>query len=326
MRAIYRREMQSYFYTPAAYVFMGVFLTLASIFFAVGNLSARSGNLLNLLAQLSYLWMLLSPVLTMRLLAGERRQHTDQLLYSSPCSLGALIGGKYLAACTVLLMTAAVSFVYCLIVAVYGTLYLGETMVGYLGLILQGCGGNAQEWLDGINEMLTEAGILQNGSTFTDIYVFQKEDVTNILFPFDGVDLNIGKLAMWRLQTHHAFYGTWLSDYVPNYLGGFIDESQYATDKPDCALIGEDGNVFNLIGKAAKTLRRCGLPEQAKEMSDRVFACGSYGEALNIIGEYVNITDAAHVREYRPSVVKKIKDAKVAEPSETPKQHKPQER
>ena len=139
MRAIYRREMQSYFYTPAAYVFMGVFLTLASIFFAVGNLSARSGNLLNLLAQLSYLWMLLSPVLTMRLLAGERRQHTDQLLYSSPCSLGALIGGKYLAACTVLLMTAAVSFVYCLIVAVYGTLYLGETMVGYLGLILQGC-------------------------------------------------------------------------------------------------------------------------------------------------------------------------------------------
>ena len=54
-------------------------------------------------------------------------------------TLGALIGGKYLAACTVLLMTAAVSFVYCLIVAVYGTLYLGETMVGYLGLILQGC-------------------------------------------------------------------------------------------------------------------------------------------------------------------------------------------
>ena len=194
------------------------------------------------------------------------------------------------------------------------------------GLILQGCGGNAQEWLDGINEMLTEAGILQNGSIFTDIYVFQKEDVTNILFPFDGVDLNMGKLAMWKLQTHHAFYGTWLSDYVPNYLGGFIDESQYATDKPDCALIGEDGNVFNLIGKAAKTLRRCGLPEQAKEMSDRVFACGSYGEALNIIGEYVNITDAAHVREYRPSVVKTIKDAKVAGPSETPKQHKPQER
>ncbi|MBQ9263941.1 MAG: ABC transporter permease subunit [Clostridia bacterium] len=139
MRAIFRREMQSYFYTPAAYVFMGVFLMLGSVFFAVGNLSARSSNLLNLLSQLSYLWMLLSPVLTMRLLAGERRRHTDQLLYSSPCSLGALVGGKYLAACAVLLLTVAATFVYALIVAIYGRLYLAETLVGYLGLILQGC-------------------------------------------------------------------------------------------------------------------------------------------------------------------------------------------
>lgn len=139
MGAIFRREMQSYFFTPAAYVFMGVFLMLGSIFFVVGNLNARSGNLLNLLAQLSYLWMLLSPVLTMHLLAGERRQRTDQLLYSSPCSLGALIGGKYLAAATVLLITVAVTLVYALIVAVYGTLYLAETLVGYMGLCLQGC-------------------------------------------------------------------------------------------------------------------------------------------------------------------------------------------
>lgn len=139
MRAIYRREMQSYFYTPAAYVFMGVFLSLGSVFFIVGNLAARSGNLLNLFSQLSYLWMLLSPVLTMRLLAGERRQRTDQLLYASPCSLTALVVGKYLAACTVLLVTLAATSVYALTVAVYGALYLPETLTGYLGLLLQGC-------------------------------------------------------------------------------------------------------------------------------------------------------------------------------------------
>ena len=45
-------------------------------------------------------------------------------------------------------------------------------MTGKEGLILQGCCGPLQEWLDGINDMLTEAGILQNGSRFTDIYVF----------------------------------------------------------------------------------------------------------------------------------------------------------
>ena len=139
MGAIYRREIQSYFYTPAAYVFMGVFLMLGSIFFGVSNLAARSSNLLNFLSQLSYLWMLLSPVLTMRLLAGERRGHTDQLLFSSPCSLSALVAGKFFAACTVLLCTVAATVVYPLIVAIYGTLYVGETLVGYLGLILQGC-------------------------------------------------------------------------------------------------------------------------------------------------------------------------------------------
>lgn len=139
MGAIYKREMQSYFYTPAAYVFMGVFLALASVFFGVGNLAARSSNLLSFISQLSYLWMLLSPVLTMRLIAGERRQRTDQLLFSSPCSLSSMVLGKFFAAATVLLCTVGATFVYALLVAMYGTLYLGETLVGYLGLILQGC-------------------------------------------------------------------------------------------------------------------------------------------------------------------------------------------
>ena len=139
MSAIYRREMQSYFYTPAAYVFVGVFLVLSSIFFGVTNLASRSGNLLELMAQMSYLWMLLSPILTMRLIAGERRQHTDQMLFASPCSLSGLVLGKFFAACTVLLIAVGATVMYALIVAVYGKLYVGETAVGYLGLILQGC-------------------------------------------------------------------------------------------------------------------------------------------------------------------------------------------
>lgn len=60
--------------------------------------------------------------------------------------------------------------------------------------------------------------------------------------------------------------------------------------KPDCPLIGEDGNVFNLVGIAARTLKRNGLSEQSSEMTEKVFGSGSYEEALGIIGEYVNIT------------------------------------
>ena len=164
-------------------------------------------------------------------------------------------------------------------------------MNGAEGLILQGCGGDPQEWLDGINSLLTDEGILKNGSRFENISVFQNGDLTNILFPFeDGVDIDMDKLAMWRLRSHEQFGGTWLSDYVPNKLGGFVDEAAPEREKPDCKLIGEDGNVFNLMGLAARTLRRNGLAEQATEMTERVTECGSYDEALCIIGEYVNIT------------------------------------
>ncbi|MBR0409055.1 MAG: ABC transporter permease subunit [Clostridia bacterium] len=139
MFAIYRREMQSYFYTSSAYVFLGVFLGLGSIFFGVTNLAARSSNLLALLSELSYLWMLLSPILTMRLIAGERQRGTNQMLLASPCSMSGIVLGKYLAACSVLLVGVVSSMMYACVVAVYGRLYAGETAVAYAGLILQGC-------------------------------------------------------------------------------------------------------------------------------------------------------------------------------------------
>ena len=93
------------------------------------------------------------------------------------------------------------------------------------GFILQGCGGDLQEWVDGINEMLTEEGILRNGSKFSDCSTFEHDGLTCLLFPFEGVNVDIGQLAIWRLKTHDSFGGTWLSDYVPNRLGGF-DSSQ----------------------------------------------------------------------------------------------------
>lgn len=65
-------------------------------------------------------------------------------------------------------------------------------MNGKEGLVLQGCGGDPQEWLDGINELLTDEGILKDGSKFENISVFQNGSLTNILFPFeDGVEIDM---------------------------------------------------------------------------------------------------------------------------------------
>ena len=100
-------------------------------------------------------------------------------------------------------------------------------MDGADGLILQGCGGDSQEWVDGINEILTTNGILLDGTKFHDCFTFEHDGLTCLLFPFsDDVKVDVGKLAMWRLQTHDNFGGTWLSDYVPNRLGGFLPAEQ----------------------------------------------------------------------------------------------------
>jgi hypothetical protein len=94
------------------------------------------------------------------------------------------------------------------------------------GLIIQGCGGDLQEWVDGINGLLAQEGILRNGSVFKECSTFEHNGLTCLLFPFKGVDVDVGRLAIWRLKTHDAFGGTWLSDYVPNYLGGFYGNQQ----------------------------------------------------------------------------------------------------
>ena len=166
-------------------------------------------------------------------------------------------------------------------------------MKGTEGLILQGCGGSLDEWIDSINDLLTESEILLGGTKFKaeNCCVFENEGLTNLMFPFsEDVKLDMGKLAMWRLQTHEKFGGKWLSDYVENRLGGFIREETAEKKKPNCKLIGENSNIFNLMGIASKTLRQNDMTEQANEMCDRICASGSYDEALCIIGDYVNIT------------------------------------
>ena len=160
---------------------------------------------------------------------------------------------------------------------------------GSEGMVLQGCGGDLKEWTDGINQMLEQEGILPKGKRLDDVAVFRNEGMTNLLFFFGEEKPDIGKLAVWRLKTHLQFGGTWMSDYVNNRLGGFLHEA--VAEKPDCALIGEDGNIFNLMGIASKTLKKNGMKEQAEEMVKRITqGAHNYSEALCIIGEYVNIT------------------------------------
>ena len=167
MIAVWKREMQSYFYTPVGYVFMGVFLTLSSVIFFLQIMSQRSSDLLTFIGNMSYLWMLLCPVLTMRLLAEEKQKKTDQLLLTSPVSLPGIVLGKYLAAVTVLLLTAGLTLLFALVVALYGRVYPAELAVNYLGFILQGCAFVAMDlFLSGCAANPVTAAVLAFGANF----------------------------------------------------------------------------------------------------------------------------------------------------------------
>ena len=59
--------------------------------------------------------------------------------------------------------------------------------------------------------------------------------------------------------------------------------------KPVCGLIGEDGNVFSIIGRVVKVLRQNGLDDKAKEFQNKAIGAGSYDEVLQIVMEYVEV-------------------------------------
>ncbi len=161
------------------------------------------------------------------------------------------------------------------------------------GLVLQGCGGPVEDWINGINDMFTKEGILLGDTKFENVSVFEHEGFTQLLFDMSEAKIQIGKLAMWRLATHEQFGGKWLSDYLPQNFGVEMktkdQEAPEEVEKPDCALIGADGNIYNLMGIASRTLKEHGLREEASEMIGRIHNSGNYHEALHIIGDYVNI-------------------------------------
>lgn len=101
MLAVYKKELRSYFTSMIGWVFIGFFLVLTGLYFMVYNLLNGVTNFSYVYQGIEFFFvLLLVPVLTMRIIAEENRQKTDQLLYTSPVSIGKLVIGKYLALVT----------------------------------------------------------------------------------------------------------------------------------------------------------------------------------------------------------------------------------
>lgn len=138
MLSIIRKEWRSYFFTPTGYVFVAIFWLLGTAFFFLYNILAASADLSALFGNLSYLFMLIVPLLTMRLFSEERKQKTDQLFYCSPVSLLSVVGGKFLAALGVLAVSLLGTGLYLVILAQRTALAPGMVLAHYLAFLLLG--------------------------------------------------------------------------------------------------------------------------------------------------------------------------------------------
>jgi ABC-2 type transport system permease protein len=138
MIAILKREIKGYFLSPIGYIYMGFFLLAAGIFFFFSNLYAQSSRFTGFLGSILFVYLFAIPLLTMRLFSEERRQKTDQLLLTSPVTIGAIVLGKFLAAFSVYLMTLLVTVMYVIVIAIFGDLAVWETIGSYMGFIFLG--------------------------------------------------------------------------------------------------------------------------------------------------------------------------------------------
>jgi len=137
MSAIFWKEVKSYFYSPIAYILIGLFILLTSIFFWP-RLIYRSADFNGVLGTMGFILLFIVPVLTMRILAEDRKNGTEVLLITSPVNLTGIVLGKYLASLFVFLVMTAITFIYPIILIAFGAPFTTQLVGGYAGFILLG--------------------------------------------------------------------------------------------------------------------------------------------------------------------------------------------
>ena len=139
MKAIYKREMFAYFTSPVGYVVLAFALCVSGVLFGLFNLSGASTSMLYFFSFLSYILILLVPLMTMHLWADERKNKTDQLLLTANVSVGSIILGKYLACITLFAINVAIMLIYPLVMSLYGTVIWSYVLMMFFGYFLMGC-------------------------------------------------------------------------------------------------------------------------------------------------------------------------------------------
>lgn len=139
MSAIFKREFKAYFTSPIGYLVLAMIFGLSGYFFALYNMSAGLADLSYVFSGLlSFLLLLVLPVLTMRLLSDDKRQKTDQALLTAPVNLTGIVLGKFFAALLIFAIGISITLVFAVVIAFQVTPNWLMIIGNYLGLLLLG--------------------------------------------------------------------------------------------------------------------------------------------------------------------------------------------
>jgi ABC-2 type transport system permease protein len=134
--ALVDKELRTLFQAPIAWIIIGVFLGLTGYSFTLTLFNNRYATLVHIFFQVAGLLLLIVPIITMRLLAEERRAGTLELLLTAPVRESHVVLAKYLAGMAVVLIMIGLTAAYAVVLGVYGTPEWGPIYSGYLGLVL----------------------------------------------------------------------------------------------------------------------------------------------------------------------------------------------
>ena len=167
MCAIYKKELRAYLTSMTGYIFMAVLLAVTSLYYVANCLVGGYPVFGAILSSVYFVLLIIVPVLTMRSMAEEKRQKTDQLLMTAPVSLWKIVLGKYLAMVTVFLIPMAILCLYPLILLRFGSVSLPMAYTAILGYTLFGAACLAIGlFLSAVTESQVIAAVLTFGVLF----------------------------------------------------------------------------------------------------------------------------------------------------------------
>ena len=139
MLAIFKREMRSYFSTPIGYVFLAVFLAVSGVVFALSTYMSDVASVSTYFNMMTVAYVLLIPILTMKIFSDELRSKTDQLLLTAPVSLPGVVFAKYFAALCMYMLAVALSMINFLFLVFNGyTVQAGIAIGMFISMLLIG--------------------------------------------------------------------------------------------------------------------------------------------------------------------------------------------